>query len=61
MDEGRTKEFAREMLILSQINHKNLIKILGCCLEVEVPMLVYEFIPDGTLFRCISTDAYKRK
>ena len=53
IDEQQRKEFGKEMLILSQINHKNIVKILGCCLEVEVPMLVYEFIPNGTLFDLI--------
>ncbi|TKW05467.1 hypothetical protein SEVIR_7G177700v4 [Setaria viridis] len=53
IDERQKKEFGQEMLILSQINHKNIVKLVGCCLEVEVPMLVYEFIPKGTLFELI--------
>ncbi|VAH00837.1 unnamed protein product [Triticum turgidum subsp. durum] len=53
VDERQKKEFGQELLILSQINHKNIVKLLGCCLEVEVPILVYEFVLNGTLFEYI--------
>ncbi|EEC77120.1 hypothetical protein OsI_15546 [Oryza sativa Indica Group] len=48
-DENSRTEFTQELLILSRVNHENIVKLLGCCLQFEVPVLVYEFVPNKTL------------
>ncbi|KAJ8899964.1 hypothetical protein K2173_019669 [Erythroxylum novogranatense] len=44
-----TQQVLNEVGILSQVNHKYLVRLLGCCVEAEQPMMIYEYVPNGTL------------
>ncbi|CAL4950213.1 unnamed protein product [Urochloa decumbens] len=48
-DGTRKEEFAKEVIVHSQINHKNVVRLLGCCTEENSLMIVMEFICNGNL------------
>ncbi|BAF14784.1 serine/threonine-protein kinase-like protein CCR4 [Oryza sativa Japonica Group] len=41
--------FVSELALLSRVNHKNLVRLLGFCADGGERILVYEFMPNGTL------------
>ncbi|KAK6945675.1 Leucine-rich repeat [Dillenia turbinata] len=42
-------EFKNEIELLSRVHHKNLVSLVGFCFERGEQMLVYEYVPNGTL------------
>nr|XP_043638193.1 wall-associated receptor kinase 2-like [Erigeron canadensis] len=57
IDQSQINQFVNEVIILSKINHPNIVKLIGCCLETHVPLLVYEYITNNTLFHHIHNEA----
>ncbi|WOL17903.1 hypothetical protein Cni_G26696 [Canna indica] len=47
--EQRERAFYSELAVLSRINHKNLVRLLGFCRERGERLLVYEYMANGTL------------
>ncbi|XP_051130437.1 wall-associated receptor kinase-like 20 [Andrographis paniculata] len=46
-----TAQVLNEVRILCQVNHRSLVRLLGCCVDdLEQPLLIYEYVPNGTLF-----------
>ena len=51
-----TREFLAEINVITVINHDNLVKLHGCCVEGQHRILVYPYLENGSLDKMLFGD-----
>ncbi|XP_038997429.1 G-type lectin S-receptor-like serine/threonine-protein kinase LECRK1 [Hibiscus syriacus] len=49
VNEGETDRIRTEMIVIGRTNHRNLVRLLGFCVEDSKKLLVYEYLSNGSL------------